>query len=69
VNLFTTSRYIPQIVQELTEASTTLEIRARDEDVQRYLDGHMMRLPPYVLRSIELQRQIKAEIVKAVQGM
>ncbi|KFZ00411.1 hypothetical protein V500_01061 [Pseudogymnoascus sp. VKM F-4518 (FW-2643)] len=46
-----------------------LEIAASDHDVQRYLDGHMLQLPGFVLRNLELQGEIKAEIVKAVNGM
>jgi hypothetical protein len=46
-----------------------LEIRASDEDVQRYLDGQMLQLPSCVLRSPELQDEIKADIIKAVNGM
>ncbi|KFZ20148.1 hypothetical protein V501_00284 [Pseudogymnoascus sp. VKM F-4519 (FW-2642)] len=46
-----------------------LEIRASDEDVQRYLDGQMLQLPSCVLRSPELQDEIKADIIKAVDGM
>jgi hypothetical protein len=50
------------------EGSVSLEIRASDKDVQRYLDGHMSQLPPLVLRSLDLQGEIKNEIVKAVDG-
>ncbi|OAF59384.1 hypothetical protein VC83_04394 [Pseudogymnoascus destructans] len=46
-----------------------LEIQASDYDVQRYLDGHMSELSTCVLRNSELQREIKAVIVKAVNGM
>ncbi len=67
-NLFATSRFVPEIVKEL-EGSVTLEIRASDEDVRRYLDGHMTQLPSFVLRSPDLQTEIKTEIVKAVDGM
>lgn len=67
-NLFTTSRYISNIEKEF-EGSTLLEIRASEEDVRRYLDSHMLRLPGFVTRSPELQEEIKAAIVKAVDGM
>jgi Cdc6-like AAA superfamily ATPase len=69
VNIFATSRHIPQIVQEFTGTFTTLEIRASDNDVRRYLNGHMMRLPSFVMRSVDLQEEVEAEIVKAVKGM
>lgn len=51
------------------EQSTSLEIRASDKDVQRYLDANMSQLPSFVLRSPDLQEGIKIEIVKAVDGM
>jgi len=67
-NLFVTSRFIPEIMQKF-EQSISLEVRARDEDVQRYLDGHMSQLPSFVLRSPDLREEIKTEIIKAVDGM
>ena len=67
-NLFATSRRISNIEKEFEE-STLLEIRASEEDVRRYLDCHVLRLPRFVTRSLELQEEIKAAIVKAVDGM
>jgi Cdc6-like AAA superfamily ATPase len=67
-NLFATSRYISNIEKEF-ERSTLLEIRASDEDVRRYLDSHVLQLPGFVTRSLELQEEIKAAIVEAVDGM
>jgi Cdc6-like AAA superfamily ATPase len=67
-NLFATSRFIPEIVKQF-EGSVSLEICASDEDVKRYLDGHMFELPSFVRRSSELQEEIKTSIVKAVDGM
>jgi hypothetical protein len=46
-----------------------LEIRASEGDVRRYLDGHMFRLPGFVARSLELQEEIKMDIIKAADGM
>jgi Cdc6-like AAA superfamily ATPase len=68
VNLFATSRPISSIEKEF-EGSTILEIRASEEDVRKYLEGHMFRLPGFVVRSLKLQEEIKANIVKAVDGM
>lgn len=68
LNLFVTSRHIPEI-REKFEGSMTLEIRASEEDVRRYLDGHMVRLPRFVTRSPELQEEIKTQIVWLVNGM
>jgi hypothetical protein len=67
-NIFSTSRSIPE-VNERFKNSMRLEIRASDHDVQRYLDGHLSQLPTCVLRNSELQDEIKAAIVKAVNGM
>jgi hypothetical protein len=68
VNLFATSRPISSIEKEF-KGNTMLEIRASEEDVRRYLEGHMFRLPGFVVRSLELQEEIKTRIVKAVDGM
>ena len=67
-SLFATSRFIPGITEQFT-GSLSLEIRANDGDVRRYLDGHMSQLRPFVSRKPDLQEEIKAEIVKAVDGM
>ena len=66
--LFATSRFIPEITEEF-KGSPSLEIRASEGDVRKYLDGHMSQLRPFVLRKPDLQEEIKTEIVKAVDGM
>ena len=68
VSFFATSRFIPEITEKF-DKSIRLEIRASDQDVQRYLDSHILQLPGCVLRSSELQDEIKAKIIKAVNGM
>jgi Cdc6-like AAA superfamily ATPase len=67
-SLFATSRFIPEIIKEF-EGSLSLEICASDADVQKYVDGCMPQLPSFVLRNLDLQEEIKTEIVKAVDGM
>jgi hypothetical protein len=67
-NLFVTSRLISSIEIEF-EGNSILEIRASEEDMRRYLEGHMFRLPGFVVRSLELQEEIKTSIVKAIDGM
>lgn len=67
-NIFATSRFIPEITGQFT-SSTWLEIRASDDDIKRYLDGHMAMLPKCVSRSPDLQEKIKDIIVKTVDGM
>lgn len=67
-NLFVTSRFIPHIVEEF-QGAPSLEIHASDGDVKRYLDGQLSRLPSFVRRNLDMQEQIKTEIIKAVDGM
>jgi Cdc6-like AAA superfamily ATPase len=68
VKLFATSRPISSIEKEF-EGNVKLEIRASEEDVRRYLEGYMFRLPGFVARSSELQEEIKTDITNAVDGM
>jgi hypothetical protein len=67
-NFFATPRFIPEIKREF-EGSLSLEIRASDKDVGRYLESHMSLLPSFVAYNFELQNEIKTEIIKAVNGM
>lgn len=66
-SIFATSRFIPEITERFT--SLVLEIRASGDDICRYLDGHISRLPGFVDRDSVLQEEIKASIVTAVDGM
>jgi len=68
VSLFATSRYIAEITEKF-EGSMSLEIRASDQDVQRYVEGHLSLLPSFVERNAELQEDISTHIVRAVDGM
>lgn len=67
-NLFATTRPISSI-EKAFEGSESLEIRASEEDVRKYLDGYMFRLPGFVVRNIKLQEEIKTCIVEAADGM
>ncbi|KAI0887892.1 uncharacterized protein GGS22DRAFT_197834 [Annulohypoxylon maeteangense] len=67
-NVFVTSRLIPKIAAKF-EGAISLEIRASDDDVGRYIDGQITRLPGFVVRHDELRKEIKAGIVESVQGM
>jgi hypothetical protein len=60
-----TSRFIPEITEKF-EGSISREIRASEEDVQRYLDSHMFRLLGFISRNLELQEEIKTGIVLLV---
>lgn len=67
-SICSTSRFIPEILEKFKEC-TSLEIRARDADVQTYLASHMTRLPSFVQSNPNLQHEIKATISKTVDGM
>jgi Cdc6-like AAA superfamily ATPase len=67
-NVFVTSRFIPEITDKFA-GCTLLEIRASEEDIRRYLEGHMSQLPTFVRRSLDLQEEIKTHIIMAVDGM
>ncbi|KAL7906419.1 hypothetical protein GGI35DRAFT_458100 [Trichoderma velutinum] len=68
VNLFVTSRFIPEITEKI-ERSVSLEIRASEHDVRKYMDGQISRLPSFVQRHSDLQEEIKTGIANAVDGM
>jgi hypothetical protein len=67
--LLATSRSIPNIEKEFEGRSTRMEIRASDHDLKRYIDENVTRLPTFVLRSAELQNEVKSSIIGAVDGM
>ena len=67
-NLFATSRHIPEILKEF-KGSVSLEIRANDEDVRKYLDGQMSTLRGFVRDNLALKKEIKTAIINAVDGM
>lgn len=68
-NLLATSRFSPDIEKFFEGRSLRLEIKASEDDLQRYLDGGLQILPSFVWRSEELQHQVKTAIVEAVDGM
>ncbi|KAH8771296.1 hypothetical protein BGZ57DRAFT_985225 [Hyaloscypha finlandica] len=68
MNLFITSRPIPNIERDFV-GNSTLEIRASEEDVRRYLDDHLVGFPRFVDENSELREEIKTTIIKAVNGM
>ncbi|KAF2197538.1 hypothetical protein GQ43DRAFT_435056 [Delitschia confertaspora ATCC 74209] len=52
-----------------SDGSISLDIRARDKDVTRFLDDHMSHLPSFVSEDPGLKDRLKMGIVKAVDGM
>jgi hypothetical protein len=59
---------MPEVTEKF-KGSISLEIRASEEDVRRYLDSHLFRLPAFVSRRPDLQEEIKTGIVLLVKGM
>lgn len=68
VSFFATSRFIPNIMDRFDD-STSLGIRATAEDVRRYIRSRLSDLPLFAERSSDLQEEIVAGIVRAVDGM
>ncbi|KAK3371092.1 hypothetical protein B0T24DRAFT_500138, partial [Lasiosphaeria ovina] len=67
-NVFATSRFIPDITNRFAEAASR-EIRASPGDIQKYIEGYVGRLPSFVRRDEQLQREIATGIAEAVDGM
>ena len=69
-SVFVTSRPILDIPKEFkSRGSSILEIRARDEDMRRYLDGHINQISTYVREAPGIESKIKSTIIKAAEGM
>jgi hypothetical protein len=69
INLYATSRFVPEITSQF-ERCISKEIRAKDDDVLRYINGRI----PQLLRSriskyLDLQNAIRRQLVEAVDGM
>lgn len=68
IGVFVTSRFLPEITS-VFQGRPSIEIRATEGDVKRYLENHMVELPKCIQRNEELQRAVVSEITKAVDGM
>ncbi|KAI1110175.1 hypothetical protein F5Y14DRAFT_371523 [Nemania sp. NC0429] len=68
VNVLATSRPIGEIVSRF-EGAVTVNIRARDDDIVRYLDGNLSCLPGFVSARVDLWTEIKERIIECVDGM
>ncbi|KAK7415745.1 hypothetical protein QQX98_005658 [Neonectria punicea] len=69
VSIFATSRDLPEIAAYF-EDTITLDIRAHDDDMRRYLDGKVSEMTSFaVRRNAALQEEIKKEIAASVDGM
>ncbi|KAL1984356.1 hypothetical protein VTN96DRAFT_9217 [Rasamsonia emersonii] len=69
INLFLTSRPIPQIMSKF-ERCTSKEIRAQDDDILSYINGQIPKLLPLNgVKKPEVQDTIRKKIMKAADGM
>jgi hypothetical protein len=76
-NVFATSRHIQDIEKEFEGRSVRLEIGAKNEDVEKYLDDHMSELRLLNEKNQDLSKEkkgkfkseIKTNIIKIVNGM
>ncbi|KAI0883266.1 uncharacterized protein GGS22DRAFT_195456 [Annulohypoxylon maeteangense] len=65
VNILVTSRFNPD-VEDRFAGCASLEIRAGEDDVSRYLEGHMELLP---IRNPAIEKEILTTIPEIVDGM
>lgn len=63
INIFATSRFVPDIMEKF-DGHPSIEIRASEEDIQRYLEGHANELRPFVTRAEN--RHLLEEIVHVI---
>lgn len=66
VNIFATSRFIPEIIEKF-DGSISLEIRAQDQDVRKYIQGRILQSESKFLKT--LNEEIQTEITGVVDGM
>jgi hypothetical protein len=67
INIFATSRFnIPEIMAHFNH-DMSIEIRARNEDVAKYLDEHISQSGSVLLKAN--QHEIRSRIIAAVDGM
>ena len=68
LRLMVTSRWIPDISSEF-QSALTLEVQATEEDVKRFVNGQIHRLPRCIQRDVALQTMMQDKITGAVGGM
>ena len=68
IRVMATSRFIRDI-QDTFKDALNLEVRASDEDVERFVAGQIYKLPRCIQRDASLQKMVQAKIVEAVDGM
>ncbi|KAI9667659.1 MAG: hypothetical protein M1821_000476 [Bathelium mastoideum] len=68
VQLLFTSRYIPEVAKDF-QSSPSLEVRASEEDVRRFVKAQIPRLPNCIQRDLDLRNDVQNKIAEAVDGM
>lgn len=68
VRILFTSRFLPDILERF-KSSLRLEVRATQQDVRRFVEGQLPRLPLCIQRDLDLQKTIVARITEAADGM
>ena len=66
--MFSTSRFIPEIMEYFKEGTVafTIKIEVRDDDVRKSLEGRLGQLPKFVARETALQKEIIMEISQCI---
>ncbi|PTB66159.1 hypothetical protein BBK36DRAFT_1168784 [Trichoderma citrinoviride] len=69
-NIFAVSRSVYDIVRRFRDhGSIIMEHRAREDDINRYVENNMDQMPNFVHANPVLQDKLKIEIVKLTNGM
>ncbi|CAH0037843.1 unnamed protein product [Clonostachys solani] len=71
VNIFLTSRIIPDIEKDLREhrGALKLEIVAEQDDMQKYIRGRISELPQFIISEPTLRDEVIMGISSSVKGM
>ncbi|KAF7541629.1 hypothetical protein G7054_g471 [Neopestalotiopsis clavispora] len=67
-NILATSRPVPHVVERFRRFGS-VEIRASEGDIRKYIESNLENLPRFVSRDKSLQDEIKEGITRAVDGM
>ncbi|KAI9686290.1 MAG: hypothetical protein M1822_003946 [Bathelium mastoideum] len=68
VQLLFTSRYVPEVAEDF-QSSPSLEVRASEEDVRRFVKAQIPRLPDCIQRDEGLKNDVQNTIAEVVDGM
>jgi hypothetical protein len=68
LRVMVTSRFMPDIENEF-RSMPTLEVRASNADMKRFLEGQVDHLPNCIKRDDELKGLVQDKIIEAVDGM